>query len=258
MKVIFFMGNYNVVYIDYIDSYLEIFNSKFPKWFRKFTNKILNYFGYIKISDNYFVLMCVENESINKRMINNLIKRIKSVNAKNIVLAEKFLQNNEFLSVLKKDFNILDGRWLYRFLILDIIQKISFIQNKKINEYEVTVLCNNPTELVFENIELLAKNCKIVNVLTTYNIDKFIHIEKDLYEKYGLLLNVSTNIRKACLFSDIIINIDFNSEDLEKCCFKDKSILVQCTKEKFEKNFKLVITFYRLNFSKNILAFLIK
>ena len=33
MKVIF-MGNANVIYIDYLESYLDVLNSNFSKWFR--------------------------------------------------------------------------------------------------------------------------------------------------------------------------------------------------------------------------------
>ncbi len=41
---------------------------------------------------------------------------------------------------------------------------------------------------------------------------------------------------KVCLFSDIIINIDFDTEELQECNLKLESILIQCTKEKLEKN----------------------
>lgn len=252
------MGNTNIVYVDYIDSYLDILNSSFPKSFRRIVYNILNYFGYVKVSENYLVLMSVEDGNINKRMINNLIKKLKFANVKNIVLAENFMKNSEVFRELKKEFNILDGRWLYKFLILDIIEKISFIQNKKMDEYEITILCNNPTDIDFENINMLSKKCKILNILTIKNIEKFAYIERKLYEEYGFLLNISTNIEKVCLYSDIIVNIDFSKKDLESCFFKDKSILVQCTKERFEKNFKAVITFYRLNFKKTYISFFYK
>lgn len=249
------MWNGNVIYVDYLDSYLDILNYKFSKWFRKCIYTFFNFLGYVKQKDNVLTLMCVENDEINKRMINNLLKKVKHINTNNIVIAEKLLKNVEFISLFERNFNILDGRWLYKFLIFNIIQKIGLIQNKKINEYEVTVLCNSPTEIVFENIKKLSQNCKVVNILTVDKTEKFTNIEKCLYEKYGLLLNVSTNIKKVCLFSDIIVNIDFDVETLKKCTFKDKSILIQCTKEKFEKNFRAVITFYRLSFDNIYMSF---
>lgn len=248
------MGKANVIYIDYLDSYLDILNSKFPKWFRKLVYKILNYCGYIKKNNNFLKLICVENQNINKRMINNLIKKIEKYNINNIVLAEKLLKNNDFVFLFENKFNILDGKWLYKFLIFNIVQKISIIQNKKINEYEITILCNNPNEIVYENIEKLSQNCKIVNILTN-NTDKFTSIENKLYEKYNLLLNVSTNKEKVCLFSNIIINVDYTKDELENCNFKYESILIQCTKEKVEKNLKAIIVFYRLIFDKNYISF---
>lgn len=244
------MGNSNVIYIDYLESYLDVLDSKFPQWFRKFIYRILNYFGYIKKNDNCLKLMCVENEVINKRMLNNLIKKVTEYNIDNLVFAEKLLKNDELMSLFEKKFNILNGKWLYIFLIFNIINKIASVQNKKINEYEITVLCNNPKEIVYENIKKLSKNCKVVNILTK-NTEKFKNIENMLYEKNSLILNVSTNNEKVCLYSDIVINIDFSNEELQGCNFNDKSILIQCTKEKFEKNLKAVITFYRLNFDKS-------
>ena len=58
-----------------------------------------------------------------------------------------------------------------------------------------------------------------------------------------------------CLFSDIIINIDFDTEELQECNLKLESILIQCTKEKLEKKLKSVITFYRLSFDKSYMSF---
>lgn len=249
-----FMGNANVIYIDYLDSYLDILNSKFPKWFRKFVYKILNYCGYIKKKNNFLTLICVENENINKRMINNLIKKIEKYNINNIVLAEKLLKNSDFVFLFENKFNILDGKWLYKFLIFNIVQKIAIIQNKKINEYEITILCNNPNEIVYENIKKLSKSCKVLNILTK-NSERFISIENILYENSSLLVNVSTNKKKVCLFSNIVINIDFSRSELEECNLKRDSILIQCTKEKTDKKLKAVITFYRLSFDKSYMSF---
>ena len=187
-------------------------------------------------------------------MINNLIKKVTKYNINNLVFAEKFLENDEFISLFKNKFNILDGKWLYSFLIFNIVQKIAMIQNKKINEYELTILCNNPNEIVYENIKKLSQSCKVLNILTK-NSEKFNNIEKILYEKNSLLLNVSTNKEKVCLFSDIIINIDFDTEELQECNLKLESILIQCTKEKLEKKLKAVITFYRLSFDKSYMSF---
>ena len=48
-------------------------------------------------------------------MINNLIKKVTKYNINNLVFAEKFLENDEFISLFKNKFNILDGKWLYSF-----------------------------------------------------------------------------------------------------------------------------------------------
>ena len=53
------MGNANVIYIDYLESYLDVLNSNFSKWFRKIIYKILNYCGYIKKKDTCLTLICI-------------------------------------------------------------------------------------------------------------------------------------------------------------------------------------------------------
>ncbi|MBP3464407.1 MAG: hypothetical protein J6K45_08065 [Clostridia bacterium] len=248
------MGNKNVFYIDYLDSYLDVLNASFPKWFRKLIYIILNHCGVIRKNENIFILMSVEDGNINKRMICNLQKKLLKSNVQNIVFAESLYNRREFIEFFKNRFNILEGKWLYKFLILDIIKKIVYIQGRNISDYEITILCNKPSEIVLDNIKFIARNCKILNIVTE-NIDEFSYLEDELYDKFGILLIVSSNVKKACLHSDIIINIDFLSTQLNMCRFKDDNILIQCTKEKFDNRNGLVITNYKFDILKRYLSF---
>jgi len=250
---VIFLKNKNVFYIDYLESYLDVLSSKYPKWFRKFVYKILNKIGFIKQKENSLILYCDYN-IVNLKMIQNLLKRLNQGNVKNIVLADKLLENKKFVSYLDKKYYILKGIWLYKFLILDFIEKIAFIQNRKMSDIEITILCNKSSDIILENIKLLAKKCKILNILTN-NINEFSNIENSLYENEGQILNVSSNFKKVCLYSDIVVNIDFNLEELKKCVFKKGNILIQTTMQKFENRFGITIVNYKLKYSKRYVSF---
>ena len=51
-------------------------------------------------------------------------------------------------------------------------------------------------------------------------------IEKQLYEKQGIALQITNNRRKSLLKSDIIINMDYTQEELNHCNFPKKAIII--------------------------------
>ncbi len=247
------MNNKNVFYIDYLESYLDVLGSKYPKWFRKLVYKILNKIGFIKQRENNLILYCDYN-IVNLKTTENLVKKLEKCNVKNVVLAEKLLENESFVNNLNKKYHVLKGNWLYKFLIFDIIKRIVFVQNRQMSNIEITILCNKSTEIILENVRLLAKKCKILNILTN-NINEFSNIESLLYENDGQILNVSSNFKKVCLYSDIVVNIDFELEELKKCVFKKGNVLIQTTMQKFENRFGVTIVNYKLKYSEVYLKF---
>ena len=58
------------------------------------------------------------------------------------------------------------------------------------------------------------------------NMKQFILMENQLYEKQGIALQITNNRRKSMLKSDIIINIDFTTEELNRCSFSKKAIII--------------------------------
>lgn len=246
MKVIS-LENKSVIYIDYLDSCEKILSNKFPRWIKVIVYKFLNYFGCVKSNENKIELYCLSEDKINQKMINNLKKELLLINSRSIVLSNLLLQNTIIVTILRNlGYNILSGKWLYKFLCYDIVQKIAYIRNKKISDLEITILSNENSDINIENIKLLAQECKILNVITK-NLDNFKHVENLLFEQYGNIINVSTNTLKACKYSDIILNFDFSIDEIKKCNFKKGNILVQFNKEKFENRYGTTIVFYKLN-----------
>ncbi len=238
--------NENILYVDYLESYKEVIKVKFPNILKKIIYKIFNFFGVAKIDNNYLVLMST-CEDINDKMLAKVCKTAQQLKLKNIALADK-LKNNSLIQekLLKCDFIFLDGTKIYKFLTYEIVNKIAYIQNLRMQSMEITFLTNNNSDVNLENIKLLAQRCKIINILTE-KVELFSSLEKQLYEENGIIINVSSNKRKTCMYSDIILNVDFDNKILEKCKLREKTIIVQFTKSKFENKTGVTITSYKLN-----------
>ena len=241
------MENKGVVYIDYLNSYTEVTKRKLPKWLSWCVYKLCNYFGFIKKNDNFFTLIAEQSDVINEKMLNNLYEKLFELDIKTVVCAELLLKNERFVKWLReKEVEILDGRWLFRFLPYDIFSKIAYIKNVKKSDLEVSILVNKPTELSNQNAVEFAKECKILNIITN-DVNAFRVLEKRMLDEYGIIINVSTNKEKSCARSDLIFNFDFNQKDLKKCKMNNRAVLVQLDKGKFVRNDGVTIRFVKLN-----------
>ena len=66
---------------------------------------------------------------------------------------------------------------------------------------------------------------KRLNVITNH-IEKGKRIQEYLYNNFGIMLNVTNNKRKSLLKSEIIINIDFVEEDINRYKIYDNAIII--------------------------------
>ena len=87
------------------------------------------------------------------------------------------------------------------------------------------MLVNDFTQINKELIIDIAKSIKRLNIVTNH-IDKFQKIEEYLYNEFGIMLNISNNKRKSLLKSEIILNIDFPEEVINKYRIYDDSIII--------------------------------
>ncbi len=87
------------------------------------------------------------------------------------------------------------------------------------------MLVNDCTDINREIIVHLAKSVKRLNIITNH-INKFKKIEEYLYNEFGIILNVSNNKRKSLLKSEVIINLDFTEELINKYTIYEKAIII--------------------------------
>ena len=186
-------------------------------------------FFIIKIENNIIKLPYKENIKQNK--IEKLAQKTKKVLEKNstsqkVVLSKEIQKENLYINYLNTyGLKIQDGRWLFEILITDIIEYI--INKKKLEKtkLKISILINDITDFEIENIKELAKKYKNLNIVTNH-IEKFKKIEKELLEKEGIMITVTNNRKKSLVKSDIIYNVDFPEETLNKYVINDEAIII--------------------------------
>lgn len=177
----------------------------------------------IKIEqDNCKICLNLEKEKNIRKLIKKLIKN----DVTNVVLSKELCENKNLINALNaNDINIFDGRWLEKYLSIQILDYIVIQKGLKREETEIAVTVNQITDLSIATIKILAKQYKRVTVVTNH-IEKLRKIEKEIYEKEGILIVVSNNQKKSLLKTQIILNMDFNKELLNKYRINEEAIII--------------------------------
>ena len=177
----------------------------------------------IKIEkDNCKISFNVEKERKIKKVIKKLIKN----EVTNVVLSKEFDENRDLINALNaSNIKIFDGRWLQKYLAVQILDFIVNQTNIKKEECEIAITVNQITDLSIELIKILAKQYKRLTVVTSH-IEKLRKIENEIYEKEGILIVISNNQKKSLLKSQIILNIDFCKEILNKYQVNENAIII--------------------------------
>ena len=177
----------------------------------------------IKIEqDNLKVSSNLEKEKNIRKLINKLLQN----NIEAVVISKYLYENEKLINYLNSNnIKIFDGKWLVKYLSIEILDYIIQKNNLNKSELEIAITTNEITELSIELIKILSKQCKRLTVVTSH-IDKLRKIEKEIYEKEGILILVSNNQKKSLLRPSIILNLDFNKVILNKYKINEKAIII--------------------------------
>ena len=121
------------------------------------------------------------------------------------------------------------------------------------DKVRVSILINDLTDIEFENIKILSKEYKTINIVTNH-IEKFKKLEKYLEEKEGIIITITNNKKRSLYKTQIIINIDFPDELINKYCIKEDAIIVnvKCKTKINNKRFNgLNINDYEIDFRED-------
>lgn len=161
-----------------------------------------------------------------KKITNKLIQTSRT----NVVLSKDLYKIEEFKNQLyKKNSNILNGRWLWNYLLEESVNYISEQQEIPLQEQEITIMANENLEVNLKNIIQLSQKVKHMNIVTN-NINKFKPIEEYLYNKLGIMITITNNKKKALKRTNIIINLDFTEEELNQYSLPHKAIILSINK----------------------------
>lgn len=209
-----------MLYIKFTKDYLEYFEevnflNKVIFLYRKIFGKITN----VKTPNGEVWLVPEDNKKFRK----SIIKKLKMYQVKTVVLSNNLKDFKTELEELK--IKALDGKWLYKYLILDIIKYICENRSESLAEQNISFVVKNPQDVDFENLKNLAHNCRTVNLITKDDY-RFRRLEKALYDEEGIILNISYNYKKSLLKSGIIINIDLDEKEFNKFAIPRKAVIL--------------------------------
>lgn len=224
---------------------LPIFLKSFLYFFRKITGQVIEY----EIDGKNIVLI----SKLNNRVLKKLEKIFKIDVTRNVCACDILMKDERFLNLVKeKDLNLMDGKWLFKYLILNISEFICKNLDLTPESQEISILINEPNILIFETIKKLSDKFKNINIITN-KIRKFDKIKDEIYEENGLVLNVTNNFKKSCLNSKIVFNFDFEEKNFNKIKFMPTSIIINLEKNIDVKQSNFIgknIDFYIVNLPK--------
>ena len=171
----------------------------------------------------------------NKIKLVDQIDRILKLNKSNkIILSNSLKQDESFMNLLySKGIDIVNGKMLFKILVHKIIESICNKNNLSQKEINIGVTTNNVGNWEKKLIEDLSKKFKMVNVVTD-KINCLNNLQKKLYDENGIILIITNNKKRALFKCNIILNIDFSEEILNKYTIFDESIIIN-----LEENIKI-------------------
>lgn len=204
------------------------------------------------------IILPIQNEILDVKRAKKICKRIMKIlsktNCKKIVLSKEVKRQELLINQLySNQIDIVDGKWLFEVMMHDVAKFIIDKKNLEPKSTQISMTVNTINENVIQNLYLLAKEFKKVNVVTNH-IEKFKNIEKELLEKQGIMITFTNNKKKSLAKSNIILNVDFPKELLNKYNIFDEAIIVnmQGNMKIEKKRFNgLTINDYEIEFQKD-------
>ena len=197
--------------------YIE--NNDKPNWFERT-------FNLIKLQDDTLIIPICEKTNQNQiqKLEEKTNKIIKKYSKSNKIILSKNI-NNKYLNLLNSyDFEIQNGKFLKEILLTDIVEYTILKMQLKKENTSISILINDLNDIEFENIKILSKEYKNVNVVTNH-IEKFKKLKEQL-EQEGIITTITNNKKKSLIKSKITVNFDFPTELINKYNIEEDAIIL--------------------------------
>lgn len=156
-------------------------------------------------------------------MINRILDR-KKIGM--VVLNEELMQNNNFCErLLSNKKYIITGKRLYKVILERALKDIAHQMNLDLKNLRVALLIK---EYAWDNLDLIKNIAKEVKSLTVITNDKkeFESLANELYKAKGIVLKVLDNTKTNLKYVNIVANVDFTVEELEKVNISSNAIVI--------------------------------
>ncbi len=220
-------------------------------------NRIFRMLKIIKIDDNKIILP-INNEETNRKYQHKLAEKtykvLEKTNSNKVVVSKKINEYNYFTNYLNSlNIDIVDGKWLFKIMIPNILNYIIERYELKKQEIELSILLNDVSDIETQQIKEFANEYKRINIVTNH-INKFKRLEHNIYEETGNLITINNNKKKSLLKSKIIVNYDFPNELINKYNIYEEAIIlnilnkIKIDKKRFNG---IVINDFEINKNEN-------
>ena len=192
-------------------------------------SKIAEFFSIGKLDNNHIILPITKTNIDEKTSYKLAIKTktiLSKTNSKKIVLSKKIKEQTSYVNYLYSyNYEIVDGKWLFQVLIFDVLEYVIKKLKIKKEDIKLGILVNDISDLALYAIVELVKKYKNVKIVTNH-INSFKNIEEKISEKYGILISVGNNKRKVLSKTNIILNLDFPTELINRYKINSESTII--------------------------------
>lgn len=192
---------------------------------------IARVFNLVEIVNDRIILPIEEKEIIDEKKLKILTKKIIKIldktNCKTIILSKYLKKNKNLVENLRNaGLNIIEGKWLFLVMSEKVLDYVVRKKELKKEETNVSILVNNNfNDYILENIKEIIRKYKTVNIVTK-QIEKFKKIEKQIMDEEGINITITNNKKKSLVRSNIILNVDFDTELINKYNIPEEGIIV--------------------------------
>lgn len=213
-----------------MDEIISSKNQKMPyiiKWLIYEYKKIFKVFTIKPVSGNDVIIIPrYKNNEKTVKIIPDLVNILYDRNCDTIVLSNSLKDINGVKECINKEnIKILDGTFLKENLLLEIVIYVANSMNISAKDVDVTILANDNKFDYMKNIINIAENIKNIKIVTN-NVERFKNVEQKIQEILGILIRITNNKRKGLANSQIIINLDFPEELINKYAINPEAIIV--------------------------------
>ena len=192
-------------------------------------SKIAEFFSIVKLDNNHIILP-IAKTNIDEKISYKLAIKTKTIldktNSKKIVLSKKIKEQTTYVNYLYSyNYEIVDGKWLFQVLIFDVLEYVIKKLKIKKEDIKLGILVNDISDLAIYAIVELVKKYKNVKIVTNH-INSYKNIEEKISEKYGILISVGNNKRKVLSKTNIILNLDFPTELINRFKINSESTII--------------------------------